>query len=186
MVVDSVGNVGIGTNSPDYSLTINKSLNGQNGINVVNTSTGTGAFANAILQLKNDGGFAGQLFKNNTGYGNYKAFTSGDFGLYNTGSGNISLLNDYASGKILFTAGGASSAQMTLATTGNLGIGQLTPTAVLHLKAGTATANTAPLKFASGTNLTTPEDGAVEYNGTHFYGTIGSNRYQLDQQGGVL
>jgi hypothetical protein len=183
MVVDSVGNVGIGTNNPDYSLTINKSLNGQNGINVVNTSAGTGAFANAILQLKNDGGFAGQVFKNNTGYGTYKAFAAGDFGLYNTGSGNISLLNDYASGKILFSAGGASSAQMTLATTGNFGIGQSTPTAVLHLKAGTATANTAPLKFASGTNLTTPEDGAVEYNGTHFYGTIGSTRYQLDQQG---
>lgn len=52
------------------------------------------------------------------------------------------------------------------------------------LSAGTATAGTAPLKFTSGTNLTTPEDGAVEFNGTHFYGSVGSTRYQLDQQSG--
>jgi len=67
---------------------------------------------------------------------------------------------------------------------GNLGIGITTPTARLHLPAGTATASTAPLKLTAGTNLTTPENGAVEYNGTHFYATIGSTRYQLDQQGG--
>src|ERR1051325_491172 len=69
---------------------------------------------------------------------------------------------------------------------GNLGIGITTPTARLHLPAGTATANTAPLKLTAGTNLTTPENGAVEYNGTHFYATIGSTRYQLDQQGGGI
>ena len=58
------------------------------------------------------------------------------------------------------------------------------PTAALHLKAGTATAGTAPLKFTTGVNLTTPETGAVEFDGTHFYGTVGSTRYQLDQQSG--
>ena len=41
----------------------------------------------------------------------------------------------------------------------------------LTLPAGTATASTAPLKFTSGTNLTTPEAGALEYDGTEFYGT---------------
>lgn len=53
------------------------------------------------------------------------------------------------------------------------------PTALLHLAAGTATANTAPLKLTSGTNLTTPEDGAIEYNGTNYYATSGSTRYQV-------
>ncbi len=52
-----------------------------------------------------------------------------------------------------------------------LGIGQTTPTAILHLKAGTATANTAPLKLTSGTNLTTAEAGAFEYNGTSLFFT---------------
>jgi len=45
------------------------------------------------------------------------------------------------------------------------------PTAQVHLDAGTATANTAPLKLTSGTNLTTPESGAIEYDGTNLYFT---------------
>lgn len=68
--------------------------------------------------------------------------------------------------------------------TGNLGIGQTSPTAYLHIKAGTATANTSPLKFTAGTNLATTEAGAIEYDGTHLYftATNGGTRYQLDQQ----
>jgi hypothetical protein len=62
----------------------------------------------------------------------------------------------------------------------------IAPTAILHLAAGTATANTAPLKFTSGTNLTTPEAGAMEFDGSHLYFTIGSTRYQLDQQNGYI
>lgn len=47
---------------------------------------------------------------------------------------------------------------------GNLGIGQTTPTAYLHIAAGTTAASTAPLKFTSGTFNTTAEAGAMEYN----------------------
>jgi hypothetical protein len=54
---------------------------------------------------------------------------------------------------------------------GNVGIGTTSPTAVLNLKAGTATASTSPLKFTSGTNLTSAEAGSVEYDGNVFYGT---------------
>jgi len=42
------------------------------------------------------------------------------------------------------------------------------------LKAGTATAGTAPLKFTLGVNLTAPEAGAVEYDGTHLFYTNNS------------
>lgn len=51
---------------------------------------------------------------------------------------------------------------------GNVGIGASSATAKLHLAAGTAAAGTAPLKLTSGTNLTTPEAGAVEYDGANF------------------
>lgn len=51
-----------------------------------------------------------------------------------------------------------------------------TPTAYLHLGAGTATANTAPLKLTAGTNLTTPENGAFEFDGTNLYFTVGGVR----------
>lgn len=79
------------------------------------------------------------------------------------------------------TSSSTSNELMRLTGTGNLGIG-VTPTAVLHLKAGTATANTAPLKLTTGTALTVSEDGAIEYHSSHLYFTIGSTRYQLDQQ----
>lgn len=46
--------------------------------------------------------------------------------------------------------------------------GIVVPTALLHLKAGTAAAGTAPIKLTPGTLLTTLEQGAIEYtdNGT--------------------
>lgn len=40
------------------------------------------------------------------------------------------------------------------------------------IRAGTATAGTAPLKFTSGTLLTSPEAGAVEFNSNSLYFTI--------------
>ena len=59
---------------------------------------------------------------------------------------------------------------------GNVGIGTTSPTATLHLKAGTADASTAPLKFTSGTNLTSPEAGAMEFAGTNLYFTPSASR----------
>uniref|UniRef100_A0A6M3J9J7 Putative tail collar domain protein n=1 Tax=viral metagenome TaxID=1070528 RepID=A0A6M3J9J7_9ZZZZ len=64
---------------------------------------------------------------------------------------------------------------------GTVGIG-VTPTARLHIAAGSEAAGTAPFKLTTGTALTAPEDGAVEYHSSHLYFTIGSTRYQLDQQ----
>ena len=53
---------------------------------------------------------------------------------------------------------------------GKLSISMTTaPTAVIHIAAGTAAASTAPFKFTSGTNLTTPEAGAMEWNGTSLF-----------------
>ncbi|KKQ08280.1 MAG: Tail Collar domain protein [Candidatus Nomurabacteria bacterium GW2011_GWB1_36_6] len=61
---------------------------------------------------------------------------------------------------------------LTVTPTNRVGVGVTGPTAGLHLKAGTATANTAPLKFTSGTLLTTPEAGAIEFLTDAYYGTI--------------
>lgn len=54
-----------------------------------------------------------------------------------------------------------------------LGMGETSPTAILELPSGTATAGTGPLKFTSGTNLGTPEAGVMEYDGTNLYYTTG-------------
>jgi hypothetical protein len=52
----------------------------------------------------------------------------------------------------------------------------------ITIQPGTTASGTQPLQFNSGPVLTTPEDGSVEYDGTHYWATIGSTRYQLDQQ----
>ena len=71
---------------------------------------------------------------------------------------------------------------MRIMGSGNVGIGQSTPTAVLHLKAGTATASTAPLKFTSqGASLLNPvEPGAVEFNGTNLLFTPSAARHTVN------
>lgn len=50
------------------------------------------------------------------------------------------------------------------------------PTARLHIAAGTASANTAPIKLTAGTLNSATEDGAFEYDGTNLYFSIGATR----------
>jgi hypothetical protein len=54
-----------------------------------------------------------------------------------------------------------------------------TLTARLTPPASTGAAKTAPLKLKPGTNLTTPENGAVEFDGTSYYVTTSGTRYTL-------
>ena len=69
--------------------------------------------------------------------------------------------------------------RLTILESGNSGFGLTVPTATIHLKAGTATASTAPFKFTSGVNLTTAEAGAMEYDGADLFftraGTVREN-----------
>jgi len=76
-------------------------------------------------------------------------------------SGTVTNLTGTASININGTVGATTPAAGTFTTV----TGRLTPTA------GTATAGTAPLKFATGTNLTTPEIGTVEFNGATYFST---------------
>ena len=73
------------------------------------------------------------------------------------------------------------------------GIGTTVSTALLHLAAGTASANTSPLKFDPGVVLATPEPGTVEYDGSLFYASPTANRalnasiyYYADRSGLTL
>lgn len=83
----------------------------------------------------------------------------------------ISANNQANSGDFVFWLADSGSLQqrVTFRYNGNVGIGTTTPTAYLHLKAGTS--NTAPLKLTAGPLLTTPEEGAVEYKNHTFYMT---------------
>jgi hypothetical protein len=50
------------------------------------------------------------------------------------------------------------------------------PSARVHIQAGTGAPGTASLKLVAGPLLAVPEDGAIEYDGTNFYKTIGAVR----------
>ena len=73
---------------------------------------------------------------------------------------------------------GSTSSEMYLMTNNidrlhisgqNIGIGITTPTARLHLAAGTASAGTAPMKFSEGTNLAVAEKGAWGFDSGALY-----------------
>lgn len=64
---------------------------------------------------------------------------------------------------------------------GRIGISQLSPTARLHLPAGTTAASSSPVKFVSGSLMTAPEVGAVEFltDKLHFTITAGTARKEI-------
>lgn len=90
-------------------------------------------------------------------------------GLYVQSSGSygtklyLATTNSYAAG---------AKTRLMIDHLGNVGIGTTSPTAYLHLNAGTTAASTAPLKFTSGTNNTTAEAGAVEFTTDNLFFTI--------------
>lgn len=104
-------------------------------------------------------------------------------------AGNIATIQAYLSGDKdlrllannlnLYGGGGGGLTAIGINTGARVGIGtvNLSATAALHLPAGVAAANGSPLKFSSGTNLTTAEVGSVEFDGKNIYFTpIGTIR----------
>ena len=95
----------------------------------------------------------------------------------------ITAAADFRSIEIAVNSSSAKGIYQSGSSTTNNFVGKTTfgattsPTALVLLAAGTATANTAPLKFTSGTNLSSVEDGAVEYDGSNYFGSVGSTRY---------
>jgi hypothetical protein len=91
--------------------------------------------------------------------------------------------NQLSIGNYIYGTGISSQVGATISD-GFIGLGVKAPTARLHLMAGAAAANKAPLKFTSGTLLTTPENGSMEYDGTSFYLTSGGVRTAIGSGGG--
>ncbi len=79
------------------------------------------------------------------------------------------------------------AARITVLSGGNVGIGTTSPSAALQLKAGASSAGGAPMKLTAGTSLSSPEPGAIEYDGTSlFYTDDASARHTLAAAGAGL
>ncbi len=108
-----------------------------------------------------------------SGGANTDTFLTGKSG----GNGRFTLGVDGSSNLILRTQnsldirmGVGTNDTFRINSSNNIGI-DVSPSARLTLPAGTTAANTAPLKFTSGTNLTTAVAGAMEYDGTNLFFT---------------
>lgn len=166
LTVDTTGFVGIGTNSPTNLLHITGTNN--NGITIEGTYP--------ALTLQDSASTTPAIYLNRGAQGST---------IYQD-TGNILELNGYNG--IKFAQVGVTGVAFLTYTGGvkvAFGIG-VTPTARLHIAAGTATAGEGQIKLDAGTLLGTTEAGSLENNGTHLYFTFanGGTRYQLDQQSG--
>jgi len=154
MTILGNGNVGIGTTGPETKLHIDDdtavaTFTGANNQGLRIGRTDTSAYTLLGFSASSYPRNLAQIGMKYTGSGTLLSF--GTSNNYSTGITNEAMVIDYL---------------------GNVGIGTTSPTAVLHLKAGTATVNTAPLKFTSGTLLGTAEAGALEFLTDDFYATI--------------
>lgn len=155
--------LGIGTTVPPTQMAI---------VNAGISLLQGGSSSDSTLQLRHN--------NENIGYATAIEFSFGNGNNSYAGSRIAGETASAGGGNLHFQTGSGSfgtyTTKMIILKGGNVGIGQNTPTAYLHLKAGTATAGTAPIKLTAGTNLTTPENGTLEFDGTNLYFTTSGVR----------
>ena len=148
--------LGLGTSSPGQEFDMVKS--GQ---------------TNVTYRIRNDS--SSQLFQINSGFARWISIDARVGGArYDLDNGGL------RKGVFRIFNNLASLNALVIDVNGNLGLNMTTPTARLHLPQGTATASTAPLKFTSGTNLTTTEAGAMEFNGTNLFFSPSTTRHTVN------
>jgi hypothetical protein len=144
---------------------------------VILQNTNAGATASVNFNISNDGGTAttnyGEFGMNSSGFTGTGSFSQPGY-VYLVAASTDLAIGTYGSNNIRFVINSGTTDAAIIDTSGRFAIGA-TPSAVLTLKAGTATASTAPLKFTSGTILTTAEAGVIEYDGTAFYADIAAS-----------
>jgi hypothetical protein len=147
------------------------SVAGYNQIILQNTSANSAASTN--FNISNDAGTSttnfGEIGINSSTFSGTGSFGGAGY-VYLASASTDLVIGTYGSNNIRFVINTGAADAAIINTSGNFGIG-VAPTAALTLKAGTATASTAPLKFTAGTNLTTPEAGVFEFDGNAFYST---------------
>lgn len=170
----------------DFNLTLGTSVSKLNRF-VVRSEELTDLVSDTLAGMAISSSAAYINFHATNGPGSTPVSTWNAYGFTFTGSATQAAFHDKRSTPAGIQYSGDYSANYTDRSLVDKGyvLGAKTYTGSQTLRAGTTTSGTAPLYFQNGSLLTTPANGALEFNGTHLYITIGSNRYQLDQQGGI-
>jgi hypothetical protein len=190
LVVSNGGNLLLGsTTDAGFRLDVNgtarftdnarieRNFNGVTQMVVSNTTSGTAAEV-SLNFTTSTGNVA--FAKYSAGHTPYKIFAASDSLFYNGGDGDLAFLNDFATGRIKFAAGGSSTAHMTLASNGNLLVGTTTDSGQKLKVAGNAQVNHAYTHAAgaytsglsSFTDVTTGS--SPSYTSGMFYGAFQS------------
>jgi hypothetical protein len=153
------------------NMILESNQNASTNFRIRNTTSGTAAATELVLQNDTSSG-SGSISKTSTTTIAYKFLLAKDLQIYNGNTaGDISVLNDFASGTIKFGAGASSTAQMTLTSAGNLCIGVTSGGDFLNIGAGTTAK--AQINLASSTAPTSPNDGDIWFDGTNLLMRIG-------------
>jgi hypothetical protein len=182
-----------GTLDVNEAATFNKNINvtGSSLTNtfsgpvVISTATGASGHGEALLVVDNPTGVTATM-RFQSQYAKLQWFSSsattnqGKYQVYVNPSGQMfwGMLNDAENAETNFLRFDRTGTTPTafLVDSGNqgmrMGVGVTSATARLHLPAGTTATGRAPLKFNSGSLMSSPEVGAVEFLTNKWYGTI--------------
>jgi hypothetical protein len=143
-----------GTARVQNDLSVSRNQNNPTKIAVSNTTAGNNSFVEGGYASDSSSGEC-KIGKYSSTTSAYKIITASNAYLYNgTIAGDIAILNDFATGRIKFATGGVSTAQMTLFSTGNLGINTTTDAGFKLDVNGTARVATSILVGSSSTQGT--------------------------------
>ena len=166
-VFSASGRLGIATPTPGYSLdvggtgTVANFGNGLNGAIKVGDGTlskASGSFFTLDSGLVTNNSISGSFFSPNS----IGSASFGNIGMFSPATNQLGFATN-------------ASERLRIDASGNVGIGTTGPSARLQIAAGTGSANGAPLKLTAGTNLVTPEAGAIEFDGSSLYYTDNTN-----------
>jgi len=152
-----------GTARVQDNLTVSKTQDATTSISLLNSSTGTTASSRIYLGSTNT-----QIGKLSSGYTSGSILKSGDYFFYNQTEGNYTFWNNVSTGNINFTTGSGSSAQLTLASTGNLLLGTTTDVASSKLTVTSTTQGFLPPRMTTTQKnaISSPATGLMVYDTT--------------------
>ncbi len=177
LLINSNGNVGIGTTAPDAVLEVFKNTTAETKFQLTNPNAETGAFSSIVLH-------------NATNYGSLNFFGSGftsggtayqnGLRLWTDGAGGISFAAGHSQAPIRFFSGGASTSSVIIGTLGNVGIGSTSPENHLVVGVGSANGQSIALQDASNTKIITGTGIRSDTSYDSNFDALGGIRMNLD------